>query len=176
MAGSSDRRRELARAITNIYFSLKDYIQRLPTLREIVLNFLIPGVLAILLLQFAWKLLGRCKRWLFPPSVSALHREALLTLNQGHERDAEILLWQAVQRDATFVPALLSLVALYTYSDPPQCSKAWKLLESDFCKANNEFKVIWQDCQAIQSGQAVMVQTLLRRDQFLSLSSLSKAS
>lgn len=166
----------MARSLTNAYFAIRQYVINLPPLREIVVSFVIPFILAIVLLRIAFQVVRRFRRWLFPPSVYTLHKEALQAWQEEKAPQAEQILWEAVTKDSTYTPALLSLAALYTYAEAPSCAKAIKILDSDFCKSCKEFDAIRLDCQAIQAGQARMVQRTIRADQYLSLSSLPKVS
>ena len=156
----------LAHALNEISVELKAKYDALPEdfLLIILLDFVVPAVLALLLCGLGLYTVRAIIRLIFPPSAKSMHEEALVKLTKGHEKQAEKLLRQAVARsNATYSPAVLSLAALFCYRrEEPK--KAIEVLDSaneaTSRKQSSEpksFTSVRRDAEAILSGNKNMV-------------------
>jgi hypothetical protein len=127
-------------------------------------------------------------RYLYPPSAKELYREALNLYNAPHPSRSNVakteqLLWEAIRRDPSWKPAMLSLVALYIYRlERPQA--ALKLMDGLVAEGGGsgdgrpatasggddpDFASLRQDAEALMESNHHMVKKLLGEDEYLSL-------
>mmetsp|Transcript_7184 Transcript_7184/g.13739 ORF Transcript_7184/g.13739 Transcript_7184/m.13739 type:complete len:196 (-) Transcript_7184:109-696(-) len=156
----------LIHALNEISVELKAKYDALPDdfLLIVLLDFVVPAVLALLLCGLGLYTLRAIIRFIFPPSAQSLHEEALVKLNKGQEKQAEKLLRQAVARsNSTYSPAVLSLAALFCYRrEEPK--KAIEVLDSANEATSRKqsaepksFTAVRRDAEAILSGNRNMV-------------------
>jgi hypothetical protein len=125
-------------------------------------------------------------RYLYPPSAKDLYMEALNLYNTTSHSSSrstavtktEQLLWEAIRRDPTWKPPMLSLVALYVYRlERPHA--ALKLMDGFndtdgggrglSPNDDRDFALLRQDAQALVESNHHMVKKLLGEDEYLSL-------
>ena len=158
----------LAYAVREIAFYVHEIYQEID-IREILYHLVLPFIVTLLIAAGSLQLLRLFKRYLFPPSVCELHREALLLYQSHQYRESERTLQTILKKDPTYTPARLSLAALYLYA-MMDLKKANDILQnSSRSESSSEFKPLQLDLQALQQGQEHMVHFVLRRDEYLSV-------
>lgn len=166
----------LAQALHSITMELQAKYNALPDdwYLIVLLDFVVPAALALLLGGLGLYILRAIFRFVFPPSAESLHKEALVKLNRGKERQAEQLMHQAVARShSTYSPAVLSLAALFCYRrEEPK--KAIEVLdaanEATSRKQGAEpksFTSVRRDAEAFLSGNKNMVLVPVAESEYL---------
>lgn len=165
------------KALNNLAYEIQTKYDALPEdwIWIVLLDFVVPAVVAVLLCGLGLYLIRFIFRVIFPPSAQSLHQGALQKLQLGNEKQAEKMLVQAVVRSkSTYDPAVLSLAALYVYrQDNPK--KAIGVLDSangvNFRKTSKEpaeFRAVRRDAEAILQGNKNMVLIPVAESEFLS--------
>jgi len=173
----------LAFALREIFRELPEQLEYLPAaLQEIFWNTVAPIAVIFVVLGITALIAKRIKRILYPPSSLELHKEALLALQtyrsvkqrKAAQKQAETLLRQAINQDPSYLPAILSLAAMYIYRQQNANAAIQLLLMHETNTSNvdnnDDVKSLLLDAQAMQAGQGNMIQTELRDYEFLSLS------
>lgn len=181
----------MTRSHSGLAYALREIFQELPyhlenlqaALLELFWNIVFPTAVILAVIAVAGLIAKRIKRIVYPPSAAELHKEALLALQASYsgvkyqraaQRQAELVLKQAIRRDATYLPAVLSLAALYIYRKS-NWKAAISLLEtttsnSTGAKNNADVQSLLLDARALQAGHIHMIQSEIRDYEFLSVS------
>ena len=183
----------LAQTLRDLSERLPEWLEQLPAfLRELGHAVLLPVGLGLMAVSVLVVVLRRLYRYVVPPGAAQLHHEALQALrwapasfkstssksHNKYERQAEQLLRQALQQDPEYVPARLSLAALYLYRQrnvtQAQQVLMWQpsnSIRNNSTSASAKLDPLIQglllDAQALQAGQDQMVQAELREAEFL---------
>lgn len=182
-------------AVQNISFQLRQTVQELwETLQASVYTVIVPGIAVLVLVTVMVFGVWRIKRKLYPLTAAELHRRALLRLmkqeqqQQQKQQRAEDsskkknqyqqvlqLLTKAIEQDPTYLPARLSLAALYIYRLSDGLAAAQILHQNEIADGHEhsvaeeeQVQGLLLDAQAIISGQGHMVQAALQEDRYLS--------
>jgi hypothetical protein len=169
---------------------LLDYVtenaEHLPEfLQHITREVLFPLLGLLLCLWMVAYLCKRIYRKLYPLTAAQLYAQALKLLQSRRrgrhllgryitnddDRTALALLWQALERDASYIPAMQSLAAYYIYRSP-NAAVAMKILKLPAATANardDDFRELRMDAEALASGNAVMIQNWIGEAEYLSM-------
>ena len=167
----------MAQAMNNISVELMTRYEALPEdwYLIVLLDFIVPAAIAVLLCGLGLYVLRAIFRIILPPSAQSLHKEALIKLEKGQEKQAEKLLNQAIARSkSTYSPAVLSLAALYVYRrDDPKKSiqvldRANEVTGRKTKNEPTEFHSVRRDAEAILQGNRNMVLVPVAESEFLS--------
>lgn len=139
-------------------------------------DLLLPAVYTLLCLYVLAILYNIAEKRLRPKTAQELHHQALQLLqstrrNRNPKSDAQAvaLLWEALDVDPTYTPAIQTLAAYYIYRQPNP-SAALKIL----CMASKTSHLdrLRADAQALASNNSTMVQADFGEDEYLSLKSV----
>jgi hypothetical protein len=170
-------------AVQNISVQLSVTVENLlKSLRASIWTVLVPGITVLVLITVLMTVAWRIQKMMRPPTAADLHRQALLLLlkqEQGPQHPESTkqqyqqvleLLTKALQQDRKYLPARLSLIAMYLYrlSDGHAAVRELhELLDEHGIIATLQTQGLLLDAQAIISGQGHMVQGALQEDQYL---------
>jgi hypothetical protein len=171
-------------AVQNISVQLSVTVDDLlKTLRASVWTVLVPsGVTVLMLITVIMTVAWRTQKMMCPPTAAELHRQALLLLleqEQVQQPDSSKkqqyqqvlqLLTKALEQDPTYLPARLSLIAMYLYrlSDGHAAVRELhELLDEHGIVATLQTQGLLFDAQAMISGQGHIVQGALQEEQYL---------
>ena len=188
----------LAQTLRDLSERLPEWFEQLPALlTELWHAVILPVGLGLIAASVWVVVLRRLYRYVVPPGAAQLHSEALQALRWApaavvsfhhnnssgkstnkYERQTEQLLRQALQQDPEYVPARLSLAALYLYRQrnvtQAQQVLMWQpsnSIRNNSTSASAKLDPLIQglllDAQALQAGQDQMVQAELREAEFL---------
>jgi hypothetical protein len=146
-------------------------------------NAFLPAALVLAALAVFGSIVRKIKRIIYPPNSMELHKEALIILQsssagstsntkqkQWAERQAKLLLHQAVEQDPRYEPAIWTLVALYLYRFQDPKSAIQLLSKSSFSSQSSQSQSLLLDAKVMADGQHQMIQAELRQMEFLSVS------
>jgi hypothetical protein len=181
-------------AMQNISVQLAVTVEELlATLRASVWTVIVPGMIILLAITIAVTVAWRIQKMLYPPTAAELHRQALLLLQkqeqeqipvttkkrQDEEQQQQVvdLLNKALQQDPNYLPARLSLIAVYLYrlNDGHKAVRELKELSEEehhngdttMAETKVQTRGLLLDAQAVIAGQGHMVQGILQEDRYL---------
>jgi hypothetical protein len=171
-------------AVQNISVQLSATVDdSLKTLRASVWTVLVPGGIVLVLMTVIMTVAWRTQKMMCPPTAAELHRQALLLLLEqeqvqqqpdGSEKQQYQqvlqLLTEALQQDPKYLPARLSLIAMYLYrlSDGHAAVRELhEVLDEHGIVATLQTQGLLFDAQAMISGQGHMVQGVLQEERYL---------
>ena len=144
--------------------------------KELLHDLLLPALYTLLSLYILVLVYNTAAKRLRPLSAHEMHQKALKLLqstrqtpNPNSDAQAVALLWQAMDADVDYIPAIQSLAAYYIYRQANAAVAVKVLGLASASTKSNHFDRLRADAQALATGNASMIQADLGEDEYLSL-------